>query len=220
MLCYEFRDISTSYLSRMEDRFRKCYNEYKQEKQENLQFMLESRKSQDRFRCLIEPPVVKFQDTDRFRCLIDTRYDRPIPTSPLQVPTPVVEIPSPSQTTIYYSTKTTTPTSRPSFEERYERARREKLPASPLHLPQPRRRQNSSLSLASEESFPSLPSAVKSTPTTPVLGAWSSVVQKNMVEDNYKKPRVRSERLDWEEEFDEEMGEEIVYDEDGFPRFR
>ncbi len=196
--------------------------------------MLESRKSQDtdRFRCLIEPAVIK-ETPERFRCLIEPTTTTTIPTSPLHAP-PRLEIPTTPSSTFYYSTKTTTPSSAAptlSFEERFERTRREKLPASPLHLPQsqpqPRQRQNSALSLASEESFPSLPSGIKSTPTTPVLTAWSSVVQKHCeAEDSYRKPRVPSERAEWEKHWEnewhaaEEEEEEIVYDEDGFPQMR
>jgi hypothetical protein len=150
-----------------------------------------------------------------------------------------------------------TPTSplmskRPSFEERYDQLQRERrgqignlqrnrsdamsdsssrgLPTSPLIIGE-RRRFNSSLSLASEESFPSLPSGPKSNPTTPVLKAWSSVVLRNAEDGNRqcKKPGRQSKQSpnsqqtesrisygspDWEEKC------EIEFDEDGFPRYR
>jgi hypothetical protein len=189
----------------MDDRFFRCYEEYKKERNERVRSLVETAKN-DRFQCLVET-----ERNERFRCLVDpkTSVIPSSPTSPL----------SPLKTeVVYYSTKVASPvcSHRLSFEERYKE-RSQSFPTSPLVLGE-RRRLNSTISLASEESFPSLPTTAKSTPTTPVLKAWSSVVLKNAEEGGTtqkKKPRVQSEYREFEEE-----EQEIVYDEDGFPRFR
>ena len=193
----------------MDDRFFRCYEEYKKERNERVRSLVETAKN-DRFQCLVESP----ERNERFRCLVDPKPSV-IPTSPTS-PTSSL---SPLKTeVVYYSTKVASPvcSHRLSFEERYKE-RSQSFPTSPLVLGE-RRRLNSTLSLASEESFPSLPTTVKSTPTTPVLKAWSSVLLKNAEEGGTiqkKKPRVQSEYREEEEE-----EQEIVYDEDGFPRFR
>jgi hypothetical protein len=212
----------------MDNRFLRCYEE------KRFRCLVETpkqceRQSEDRFRCLVETPKQcerqSEQSEDRFRCLIDTttptsNYSTRSNIAVESQSTLTTSIEIPKATTVYYSTKTpgtpSTPTSRVSFDERFDQLRRDRLPSSPLLSS--RRRQNSTLSIASEESFPSLPSGPKSTPTTPVLTAWSSVVLKNVEEGGIlhkKKPRVYSEQQDWEGE-----EEEIQFDEDGFPRMR
>lgn len=128
---------------------------------------------------------------------------------------------APKETVIYYSPKSLPQASpkRESFDERYARNQAAKgtLPTSPILVP--RKRQDSSLSLASQESFPSL-SSVPSAPATPlqkVMG-WSDAVRKNL--DSMplsalqkSQMRLETEAEDWEEEV-------IECDEDGFPHVR
>ncbi len=158
----------------------------------------------------------------------------PAPT-PTPTPTPTTE----SKIVYYSPNATANPTATPveiprreSIEERYARtvaAQRAlatpQLPTSPLVVP--RKRQDSSLSLMSEESFPSLPSGPKSTPTTPqqrVMG-WSDALRKNLENstETEKRPRFPSSRpLDSHEEWvdEEDLEEYVEYDEDGFPHMR
>lgn len=145
------------------------------------------------------------------------------------------------ETAIYYSPKPTlaSPTSPPSasasastavirpkcesFEERYARAQAAKgifnIPTSPLVVP--RKRHDSLLSLASQESFPSLsPASIK--PQTPKITGWSDTVRKNL-DSMQLPPQAPQERIveNRDEEGEEVEGEEVIeYDEDGFPYVR
>jgi hypothetical protein len=211
-----------------ENRFLRCVAEYRSACTANV-----NRVEEDRFRKFVkeERGILSKEDTRPW----DLTKEPESPTLPPSIFTSLSPTTQPN--IIYYSPRTTNtmPETRArgeSIEERYARTvatqralshpqAYPQLPTSPLVVP--RRRQDSTLSIMSEESFPSLPSGPKSTPTTPQLTGWSDALRKNL-EDNTgtgKRSRLPSRPLDAQEEWDEEeMEEYIEHDEDGFPHLR
>jgi hypothetical protein len=210
----------------MDNRFLRCVVEHKaslrKEPEADNRFFLCV--AEERKECTVKPELS--MDNRFCRLVAEERgfVSSPLPTPPNRVyyspnppslPTPTPTPPSPPTSTtpirIYYTTKEVKPSERSepseSFEERYKKK----------YGIVTRKRQKSELSIASEESFPSLPSA-KSTPASPVLGSWATALRKNMEEDGIlrkPKPRVVHAR-----EEGEEGEEEIVFDADGFPHIR
>lgn len=162
--------------------------------------------------------------SDRFSLFVAAERQAPVEyrTWETAVPKETVVYYSPTTSATYYLPKSLPQASpkRESFEERFARNQAAKctIPTSPLIVP--RKRQDSSLSLASQESFPSL-SSVPSAPTTPIqkVMGWSDAVRKNL--DSMPLAPQKLQKLQMQMRHEEWEGEEVIeYDEDGFPHVR